>query len=80
MTEAEAMKKWCPFARVLLPVNQSGNRVSTFHKRIAGESDRKHYEEQEADCKCLASGCMAWRWSEHGDEHGYCGLAGVIAS
>jgi hypothetical protein len=25
-------------------------------------------------CRCLASGCMAWRW--YGDDLGYCGLAG----
>ncbi|MBK8019807.1 MAG: hypothetical protein IPK20_26155 [Betaproteobacteria bacterium] len=61
-TEKEAKTKWCPFTRVLLPVHQSGNRIGTFHKRIADDVDRKHYEEQEADCKCIGSGCMAWRW------------------
>lgn len=62
ITEKEAKTKWCPFARVLLPVHQSGNRIGTFHKRIADDVDRKHYEEQEADCTCIGSGCMAWRW------------------
>lgn len=61
-TEKEAKTKWCPFARVLLPVRQSGNRIGTFHKRIADDGEREHYEEQEADCKCIGSGCMAWRW------------------
>lgn len=63
MTEKEAQRKWCPFARVLLPINQSGNRIGTFHKSIADDRDRQHYEQQEADCCCIGSRCMAWRWS-----------------
>jgi hypothetical protein len=40
-------------------------------------------------CKCLASGCMAWRWfspaggTDQGEPrpaHGYCGLAGPAAA
>jgi hypothetical protein len=28
-----------------------------------------------AKCHCLASNCMAWRWSDKDREKGYCGLA-----
>lgn len=27
---------------------------------------------------CRGSRCMAWRWSEIGDEYGHCGLAGPV--
>lgn len=93
VTEADAAQRWCPFARVLLPVHQAGNRISTFHKECAqreanrgGPNDLKHYEQQERDCNCIGSRCMAWRWAGyqpvpsvvHGQDeaHGFCGLAG----
>jgi hypothetical protein len=62
LTETEAAKRWCPFARVSMPSNAAGNRVSSFHKSIASTAgDRDHYAQQEADCNCIASRCMAWR-------------------
>lgn len=67
MTGAEAKTKWCPAARVLLPVNQTGNRISTAMKAMAERSGRHEaewYAQQEADCRCIGSGCMAWRWQE----------------
>lgn len=80
VTEQQARQLWCPFARVSLPSNAAGNRVSTFHKQLAAKSsprDAEHYEQQEADCKCIASGCMAWRWgNQHLHAEGFCGLAG----
>jgi hypothetical protein len=90
VTESEARKKWCPFARVLLPVNQAGNRISTFHLQLAKKSDprdHEYYLQQEADCNCLGSRCMAWRWAgyrkvrsgvvpQQDEAHGYCGLSG----
>jgi hypothetical protein len=89
-TEEEATQKWCPFARVLLPVNQAGNRVSTFHMQLAeksGSSDAEHYRRQVADCNCIGSRCMAWRWAgyrripstictDQDEAHGYCGISG----
>ena len=82
LTESEARTKWCPFARVLLPVHQSGNRISTFHKANAeSERDKEHYAQQERDCCCIASDCMAWRWQGRpvhvpDRDFGYCGLSG----
>lgn len=47
-TEAEAITKWCPMARIGLTNGASVNR---------------HVEENiEHDCKCRASGCMWWTW------------------
>lgn len=88
ITEEQAKQKWCPFSRVLLPVNQSGNRISTFHlnmvRKSGDERDIQHYEQQQRDCNCIASGCMAWRWGSYVKplddgtlaNTGYCGLAG----
>lgn len=63
LTEKEAATKWCPFARVALPVGHAGNRISTFNKQQASGRDAEWYAQQEADCRCIASHCMAWRRS-----------------
>jgi hypothetical protein len=91
LTEAEAATRWCPFARVSLPANSAGNRISSFHKSIASTAgDRDHYAQQEADCCCIGSRCAAWRWHEWRmkrgpddqflnppvqEQTGFCGLA-----
>jgi hypothetical protein len=70
MTEDEAKTKWCPHARVLDGSPPGGAGVN-----------RKG---PEAGVYCIASGCMAWRWSyspetAEGNDvepEGYCGLAG----
>jgi len=64
ITEAEATKKWCPFA---VPFGtEGGNRA----KDGANTSP----------ARCLASECMAWRWDAERDEGcrtlGFCGMAG----
>ncbi|WP_454021255.1 hypothetical protein [Azospirillum sp. Marseille-Q6669] len=52
MTEEEARTKWCPHARASDQADppSSVNRVRT--------------NKPDGDCLCVASGCMAWRWSE----------------
>jgi hypothetical protein len=88
-TEDEASRCWCPFARVMQPGQQSGNRIGTFMKEIAArarangnERDAQHFDDQERDSNCRASRCMAWRWADYnkrGDNDeatGFCGLAG----
>lgn len=82
VTEEQAKEKWCPFARVLLPVHQVGNRISTFHMEVARKSDPRdfeHYQRQVADCNCIGSRCMAWRFTSRFGGEGYCGLAGMPA-
>ncbi len=49
LTEAEAKKKWCPYARGSAGENR------------AFKTDA---DAPPADCSCIASLCMAWRWGE----------------
>jgi hypothetical protein len=56
MTEAEATEKWCPFAR-------AGIRYA--------EGNRDPDGGPRAPCRCIASACMAWRWSQHRLEFSY---------
>ena len=74
MTEDEAKTKWCPmirFAGAGNPVN--GGVWSTNRGDDPGDIGAT---------KCLASGCMMWRWTfidealTDSKTHGYCGLAG----
>ena len=63
MTEEEARQKWCPMAREYIVNNDPDRHTNMFDDRN----------------ECLASECMAWRWTvKHQDiaSHGYCGLAG----
>jgi len=50
MTEDEAKTKWCPFVRMRNP-NLNGSSYN-----------RDHGDSFALGC-CLASACMAWRWS-----------------
>lgn len=75
MTEDEARTRWCPFARVLATVDSAPAAVNRF---LAPES-----EGPEIFTACIASECMAFRWSvddpeayDKGQAPGYCGLAG----
>ncbi len=66
-TEFEAREKWCPFAQTDTEYGGSYNRD------FKGQLSKL--------CLCIASDCMAWRWTEfdiaHSDKkRGYCGLAG----
>jgi len=58
-TEEEARKKWCPKYQVAQLYNDLISNRGGF-----GD-----------DCRCIASGCMMWRWYEK-DTSGYCGKAG----
>lgn len=46
MTQAEALKKWCPFVVIVAP----GTAAAV--NRLSGRDD---------ECRCLGTGCMAWR-------------------
>jgi len=93
MTEDDAKAKWCPFARVLVESDESRD-----HSRIASANRLEVRGEGVPDAGwratfCIASACMAWRWSEKqpsglgywadGTPHansgavGFCGLAGA---
>lgn len=71
MTEDEARQKWCPFVRVAYPESIGGCNVI----------NRLYNTPSPGPCRCIASGCMAWRWEEGAPVlsytgHGFCGLAG----
>lgn len=53
MTEDEARKRWCPFARVEAATSAI-NRLD----RAATDRVVWHFA-----CACIASDCMAWRWT-----------------
>lgn len=69
MTEDEAKKKWCPFARTLdwaSDVVRSGDEptiVGAAVNRVAGNYDREGNETVEISGRhrCIGSACMAWR-------------------
>lgn len=77
LSQEEARTKWCPMARVAMPVNQTANRVATSLLKISDERDHAYFSEQVENCKCIASECMMWRWDAHEIRAGYCGLAGT---
>lgn len=67
MTEADAKKKWCPFARTMQPgiIGERTNVVA--NRRPDGAFEASH---------CVGSACMAWRWNTSDAFGGHCGLAG----
>jgi hypothetical protein len=76
LTEAEAKKRWCPFARA--PGNYAYGLPTNNRNERGGPTAR---------AKCIGSDCMAWRWIDAEVEFqrtgthqptntGYCGLAG----
>jgi len=71
MTEDEARKLWCPFARAIDHHGDVRDGVAGINRDDDGHPDEA--------CRCLASGCMAWRWYGGPDDaqtNGWCGLAG----
>jgi len=60
MTEDDAKTKWCPWARA--PLHGGVGHIAINRP-------------ERCDSRCIASGCMAWRWT--GQSHGYCGNAGA---
>ena len=61
LTEEEAREKWCPFAREY-----------DIERGIAGLAGVNR--PTEIGARCIASQCMAWRWTVR--PYGLCGLAG----
>lgn len=73
LTEAEAGTKWCPFVR-LTAENDRTYPMSNREKPLGKDGEVT---------RCIASDCMAWRWSYEPDgksqstTKGFCGLAGT---
>ena len=64
MKQDEAIRKWCPFSRVL-----------TFDGTTSAGCNRVRDGSRYKSTNCIASDCMMWRSGAHYNE-GYCGLAG----
>jgi hypothetical protein len=77
LTEEQARGKWCAHARTVVS-NTAFNRIFA----------RIEFVTSPEGCRCIASECMSWRWSEPNflprteaeakanPPKGYCGLAG----
>lgn len=78
MTEDDARKKWCPFARV--PDGGGVTGAVTATNRHAGQKTGGDGKPRilRGNAMCIAAECMAWRW-HNGFTYGYCGLAGIDA-
>jgi hypothetical protein len=71
MTETQASMRWCPMAREIV-ANGTNRNVGIGNRYQAEGGDYAN----PAGCRCIASGCMFWRWANA--RLGYCGLAGTI--
>lgn len=80
MTEEEAKKKWCPFARQMATLDKAKVpfAIASVNRMHGGSF-----------ITCFASACMAWRWAHEKHtcgatceadcrfaDDGHCGLAG----
>lgn len=77
MTEEEARKRWCPFAR---STSEPGNRAPYGTPRDL-PVDPEYEMAMAAEFPCIASRCMAWRWDTaqtYTTARGFCGLAGPV--
>ncbi len=59
MTEEQALKKWCPFARVMWTrdIEESGIAAAGINRRV----DDNRTTTLPAGTNCVGSRCMAWR-------------------
>lgn len=93
LTEEEAKKRWCPFARVTIggKLPTSMNRLQTIGKDSDGDTVTEGALRLPIGARCIASECMAWRhhgpgWrtsetaGNYAVELGFCGLASVPQS
>ena len=90
LTEADAKKKWCPFAMTPVTLNGPPTRNPIVGQppipSVAGAIAVNRTDSGKPYAGCLASGCMSWRvtqrtrdWPEYSATEeflGFCGLAG----
>lgn len=67
LSEAEAQTRWCPHIRVARnePLDQTRNIDEPGNSVIVAgcNSDALGRTRIPVACRCIASGCMAWRWA-----------------
>lgn len=62
MTEDEAMTKWCPFVR--LADRTTASLEFAYNRRHISDDDDALDATCDPPLRCIASYCMAWRWSD----------------
>lgn len=78
MTEDEARKRWCPFARVPDGGGADGRQLTATNRHAGDKSGRDGKPRiLRGNAMCIASECMAWRSEHNAMGHGFCGLAGA---
>jgi hypothetical protein len=67
VTEEQAREKWCPFVRF---DDEGCNRhyVQAHHIPETDEQVARHSDNNPVYARCVASSCMAWRWSDQRKE------------
>ena len=79
MTESDARKRWCPMVRLAYDTVSANRFVN---------DPRSGMTTPDADCCCIASSCMMWKWVQTPEqaafvnaqanagqvENGHCGL------
>jgi hypothetical protein len=69
LTEKQAKERWCPFGRSYVWAGPGRDGQPVTINRYVQETDAQFTGElrplpttPHADCLCIASRCMAWRW------------------
>lgn len=75
VTEAEAVKRFCPHQRVVWSRERDDGGYATIGSVAFNMARHERSEIPNTTARCVASMCMSWRWSPNG-ESGFCGLAG----
>jgi hypothetical protein len=78
LTEKEAKKKWCPFARAVC--HEEDGPKGAYNRLRLDESVDVTTEEMcsDTETRCIGSSCMAWRWEHATIEEVFPGEEGDI--
>jgi hypothetical protein len=68
LTEKEAAMRWCPFTRTY---------AEPGHLEVGAIATAVNRGPTYDPCRCLGSGCMAWRWSDADSAFGKVGECGL---
>ncbi len=80
LLEKEALKKWCPHARVMVSEDLGGKDTEEWVSVAVNRTPMR--EDKVVNARCIASDCMAWRGVDRPgstDPVGFCGAFGKPA-
>lgn len=64
MTEDEAKTKWCPHARVVCYDDEAPPEyIPPANRAAISEAGHRRINNNPETSRCIASACMAWRWT-----------------